>query len=117
MSGIDKKGNSQFVNYVKRSVATRIALIRVTLAITYSLSTRLIAGEYLTYFQSIQLSIAGYLVTELYQYHVLIGDYCTALWSDSKVFEESHKDSWSSCSCSECSIVSQSKRWGKRINW
>lgn len=65
MSEFDKMGNSQIVNNAKRSVVKRIALLGATLAVTLSLSTWLVPWEYLTYFQSVQLSIAGYLVVEI----------------------------------------------------
>lgn len=65
MSEIDKKGNSQIVKNAKRSVVRRIAFLGATLGVTLSLSTWLVPAEYLTYFQSIQLSIVGYLVIEI----------------------------------------------------
>lgn len=65
MSEFDKTGNNRIVNNAKRSVVKRITILVVILAITLSLSSWLVPVEYLIYFQSIQLSIVGYLVVEI----------------------------------------------------
>ena len=65
MSEFDKTGNSQIVNNAKRSVVKRLAILGAILAVTLSLSIWLVPVEYLIYFQSLQVSIAGYLVIEI----------------------------------------------------
>ena len=65
MSEFDKTGNSRIVNNAKRSVVKRIAILGATLAVTLSLTIWLVPVEYLIYFQSLQVSIAGYLVIEI----------------------------------------------------
>jgi small conductance mechanosensitive channel len=62
---LDKTGNNQIVKNAKRSVVKRIIILGVILAITLSLSMWLVPVEYLIYFQSMQVSIAGYLVIEI----------------------------------------------------
>lgn len=65
MRELDKTGNSQIVKNAKRSVVKRIVILGVILAVTLSLSIRLVPVEYLIYFQSLQVSIAGYLAIEI----------------------------------------------------
>lgn len=65
MRELDKTGNSQIVKNAKRSVVKRIVILGVILAVTLSLSIWLVPVEYLIYFQSLQASIAGYLVIEI----------------------------------------------------
>lgn len=65
MSEFDKAGNSRIVNNAKRSVVKRLAILGAALAITLSLSIWFVPVEYLIYFQSLQVSIAGYLVIEI----------------------------------------------------
>ena len=65
MSEFDKTGNSRIVNNAKRSVVKRLAILGAILAVTLSLSIWLVPVEYLIYFQSLQVSIAGYLVIEI----------------------------------------------------
>ena len=65
MSEFDKTGNSQMVNNAKRSVVKRLAILAATLAVTLTLTIWLVPVEYLIYFQSLQVSIAGYLVIEI----------------------------------------------------
>jgi small conductance mechanosensitive channel len=65
MSEFDKTKNSQIVNNAKRSVVRRIVILGAILAVTLSLTIWLVPVEYLIYFQSLQLSIAGYLVIEI----------------------------------------------------
>ena len=65
MSEFDKAGNSRIVNNAKRSVIKRLAILGAALAVTLSLSIWLVPVEYLIYFQSLQVSIAGYLVIEI----------------------------------------------------
>ena len=65
MSEFDKSGNSQMINNAKRSVLKRLAILAATLAVTLTLSIWLVPVEYLIYFQSLQVSIAGYLVIEI----------------------------------------------------
>jgi small-conductance mechanosensitive channel len=65
MRELDKTGNSQRVKNAKRSVVKRIVILGVILAVTLSLSIWLVPVEYLIYFQSLQVSIAGYLVIEV----------------------------------------------------
>ncbi len=65
MRELDKTGNSQIVTNAKRSVVKRIVILGVILAVTLSLSIWLVPVEYLIYFQSLQVSIAGYLVIEV----------------------------------------------------
>jgi small-conductance mechanosensitive channel len=65
MRETDKTGNSQIVKNAKRSIVKRIVILGVILALTLSLSIWLVPVEYLIYFQSLQVSIAGYLVIEI----------------------------------------------------
>ncbi len=65
MSEFDKTGSSRIVINAKRSVVKRIAILGATLAVTLTVSIWLVPVEYLIYFQSLQLSIAGYLVIEI----------------------------------------------------
>ena len=65
MSESDRTGNSRIVNNVKRSVIKRLVVLGALLAVTLSLSVWLFPAEYLIYFQSLQVSIAGYLVIEI----------------------------------------------------
>lgn len=65
MRELDKTGNNQIVKNAKRSVVKRIIILGVILAVTLSLSMWLVPVEYLIYFQSMQVSIAGYLVIEI----------------------------------------------------
>ena len=65
MSEFDKTKNSQIVNNAKRSVVKRIVILGAILAVTLSLTIWLVPVEYLIYFQSLQVSIAGYLVIEI----------------------------------------------------
>ena len=65
MSESDRTGNSRIVNNVKRSVMKRLVVLGALLAVTLSLSVWLFPAEYLIYFQSLQVSIAGYLVIEI----------------------------------------------------
>ncbi len=65
MSEFDKTGNSRIVNNAKRTVVKRLAILGATLAVTLSLSIWLVPVEYLIYFQSLQVSIVGYLVIEI----------------------------------------------------
>ena len=65
MSEFDKTGNSRIVNNAKRTVVKRLAILGATLAVTLSLSIWLVPVEYLIYFQSLQMSIVGYLVIEI----------------------------------------------------
>ena len=65
MSEFDRTTNGQIVNNAKRSVVKRIIILGAILAVTLSLSSWLVPVEYLIYVQSIQLSIAGYLVIEI----------------------------------------------------
>ncbi|CAN5648117.1 hypothetical protein BH23THE1_BH23THE1_28090 [soil metagenome] len=65
MRELDKTGNNQIVKNAKRSVVKRIVILGVILAVTLSLSMWLVPVEYLIYFQSMQVSIAGYLVIEI----------------------------------------------------
>jgi small conductance mechanosensitive channel len=53
------------VSNTKRSVVKRLTILAVSLAVTLTLTIWLVPIEYLIYFQSIQLSIAGYLVIDL----------------------------------------------------
>ena len=61
----DRTGNSRIVNNVKRSVIKRLVVLGALLAVTLSLSVWLLPVEYLIYFQSLQVGIAGYLVIEI----------------------------------------------------
>ena len=65
MSESDNTRNSQIVNNAKRSVVKRIVILGAILAVTLSLTIWLVPVEYLIYFQSLQVSIAGYLVIEI----------------------------------------------------
>ena len=65
MSEFDKTGNSRIVNNAKRTVVKRLAILGAILAVTLSLSIWLVPVEYLIYFQSLQVSIVGYLVIEI----------------------------------------------------
>ena len=65
MSESDRTGNSRIVNNAKRSVMKRLVVLGALLAVTLSLSVWLLPVEYLIYFQSLQVSIAGYLVIEI----------------------------------------------------
>ncbi len=65
MSEFDKTGNSRIVNNAKRSVVKRLAILGATLVVTLSLSIWLVPAQYLIYFQSLQVSIGGYLVIEI----------------------------------------------------
>ncbi len=65
MSEYDKTGNSRIVNNAKRTVVKRLAILGAILAVTLSLSIWLVPVEYLIYFQSLQVSIVGYLVIEI----------------------------------------------------
>ncbi len=65
MSEFDKTGSSRIVNNAKRLVIKRLVILGATLAVTLSLSIWLVPVEYLIYFQSLQVSIAGYLVIEI----------------------------------------------------
>ena len=65
MSESDRTGNSRIVNNVKRSVMKRLVVLGALLAVTLSLSVWLLPVEYLIYFQSLQVSIAGYVVIEI----------------------------------------------------
>ena len=65
MSESDRTGNSRIVNNAKRSVMKRLVVLGAILAVTLSLSMWLLPVEYLIYFQSLQLGIAGYLVIEI----------------------------------------------------
>ena len=65
MSESDRTGNSRIVNNAKRSVMKRLVVLGAILAVTLSLSIWLLPVEYLIYFQSLQVSIAGYLVIEI----------------------------------------------------
>jgi len=65
MSESDRTGNSRIVNNVKRSVMKRLVVLGAILAVTLSLSMWLLPVEYLIYFQSLQVGIAGYLVIEI----------------------------------------------------
>jgi small conductance mechanosensitive channel len=65
MSEFDSTSNSKIVNNAKRWVVKRIIILGVILAVTLSLSSWLVSAEYLIYFQSIQLSIVGYLIIEI----------------------------------------------------
>ena len=53
------------VNNTKRSVVKRLTILGVSLAVTLTLTIWLVPIEYLIYFQSIQLSIAGYFVIDI----------------------------------------------------
>jgi small conductance mechanosensitive channel len=65
MSENDKTGDSRIVNNAKRTVVKRLAILGAILAVTLSLSIWLVPVEYLIYFQSLQVSIVGYLVIEI----------------------------------------------------
>jgi small conductance mechanosensitive channel len=65
MSESDRTGNSRIVNNAKRSVMKRLVVLGAILAVTLSLSIWLLPVEYLIYFQSLQVGIAGYLVIEI----------------------------------------------------
>ncbi len=65
MSEFDKTRNSLIVNNAKRSVVKRIVILGAILAVTMSLTIWLVPVEYLIYFQSLQVTIAGYLVIEI----------------------------------------------------
>jgi small conductance mechanosensitive channel len=65
MSKFDITGNSQKINNAKRSVVKRLTILGIILVVTLSLSIWLVPIEYLIYFQSLQVSIAGYLVIEI----------------------------------------------------
>jgi len=65
MSESDRTGNSRIVNNAKRSVMKRLVVLGAILAVTLSLSMWLLPVEYLIYFQSLQVGIAGYLVIEI----------------------------------------------------
>lgn len=65
MFEFDSTNNDKTVNNVKRWIVKRIILLGVILAVTLSLSSWLVSAEYLIYFQSIQLSIIGYLIVEI----------------------------------------------------
>lgn len=65
MSEFNRTHNSQVANNTKRRVIKKIIILGVILAVALSLSSWLIPAEYLIYFQSIQLSIVGYLVIEI----------------------------------------------------
>jgi small conductance mechanosensitive channel len=65
MSESDRTGNSRIVKNAKRSVMKRLIVLGAILAVTLSLSIWLLPVEYLIYFQSLQVSIAGYLVIEI----------------------------------------------------
>ena len=107
MSEFDKTRNSQIVNNAKRSVVKRIVILGAILAVTMSLTIWLVPVEYLIYFQSLQVSIAGYLVIEIVANTALsTGDYGPAFWSDSQLIEEPHKDSWRYRGCCHCVVIS-----------
>lgn len=53
------------VNNVKRSVIKRLVVLGALLTVTLSLSVWLLPIEYLIYFQSLQVSIVGYLLIEI----------------------------------------------------
>jgi small conductance mechanosensitive channel len=65
MSEYDKTGNSRIVNNAKRTVVKRLAILGAILTVALSLSIWLVPVEYLIYFQSLQVSIVGYLVIEI----------------------------------------------------
>jgi small conductance mechanosensitive channel len=65
MSEFNRTHNSQVASNTKRRVIKKIIILGVILAVALSLSSWLIPAEYLIYFQSIQLSIVGYLVIEI----------------------------------------------------
>ncbi|HEX5187628.1 MAG TPA: hypothetical protein VFV86_12135, partial [Nitrososphaeraceae archaeon] len=65
MSESDITGNSRKINNAKRSVMKRLVVLGALLAVTLSLSIWLFPAEYLIYFQSLQVSIAGYVVIEI----------------------------------------------------
>src|SRR4029079_11555874 len=65
MSEFDKTGNSRIAKNAKRSVIKRIAILGAILAGSLSLTIWLVPVEYLIYFQSLQVSIVGYLVIEI----------------------------------------------------
>lgn len=65
MSEFNSTSDSKIVNNAKRWVVKRIIILGVILAVTLSLSSWLVSAEYLIYFQSIQLSIVGYLIIEI----------------------------------------------------
>jgi small conductance mechanosensitive channel len=65
MSEYDKTGNSRIVNNAKRTVVKRLAILGAILTVALSLSIWLVPLEYLIYFQSLQVSIVGYLVIEI----------------------------------------------------
>ncbi len=65
MSEFDSTSNSKIVNNAKRWVVKRIIILGLILAVTLSLSSWLVSAEYLIYFQSIHLSIVGYLIIEI----------------------------------------------------
>lgn len=65
MSESDRTGNSRMVNNVKRSVIKRLVVLGALLTVTLSLSVWLLPIEYLIYFQSLQVSIVGYLLIEI----------------------------------------------------
>jgi small conductance mechanosensitive channel len=52
-------------NNTKRTVVKRLTILGISLAVTLTLTIWLVPIEYLIYFQSIQLSIAGYLVIDI----------------------------------------------------
>jgi small conductance mechanosensitive channel len=53
------------VNNTKRSVVKRLTILGVSLAVTLTLTMWLVPIEYLIYFQSIPVSIAGYVVIDI----------------------------------------------------
>jgi small conductance mechanosensitive channel len=65
MSEFNRTHNSQVANNTKQRVIKKIIILGVILAVALSLSSWLVPAEYLIYFQSIQLSIVGYLVIEI----------------------------------------------------
>ncbi len=65
MPELDKPGNSQIISNAKRSIVKKIIILGATLSVTLSLSIWLVPSEYLIYFQTMQVSITGYLVIEI----------------------------------------------------
>ena len=105
------------VNNTKRSVVKRLTILGVSLAVTLTLTIWLVPIEYLIYFQSIQLSIAGYFVIDIIAntaFRLAVATQQSAQTASS--LKSLNKDSRSSRGCCHRVIISQPKRCSGGIN-
>ena len=107
MSEFDKTGNSRIVNNAKRSVVKRLAILGSYFGGNIESQHMVGSCRILNLFPKLAGEYCGIpCYRNSSQYRVSTGDYCPAIWSDSQLIEEPHKDSRRNRGCCHCVIIS-----------